>query len=90
MFSFVVGIVAGGVAGFYCHDEINGYLSRQVTPVREQLADGLRTMEEATSSALVRLRTAISAKLRNAEQSLRTATKDASSGVGVISGTDPV
>jgi hypothetical protein len=89
MFSFVVGVVAGGVAGFYCHDEINGYLSRQISPVREQLADGLRTMEETTSGALVRLRTAISSKLRNAEQSLRTS-KTASSGVGVISGTDPV
>jgi hypothetical protein len=90
MFSFVVGVVAGGVAGFYCHDEINGYLSRQISPVREQLADGLRTMEETTSGALVRLRTAISSKLRNVEQSLRTSKKTASSGVGVISGTDPV
>ena len=90
MFTFVLGIVAGGVAGFYCHDEINGYVNRQMSPVREQLAGGLRTMEEATSSALVRLRTAISSTLRNAEQSLRAPRNSASSGVGVISGTDPV
>jgi hypothetical protein len=89
MFSFVVGVVAGGVAGFYCRDEINGYLNRQMSPLREQLADGLRTMEEGTSAVLVRLRTAISTKLRNAEQSLRTANQTASSGAGVVSGVDP-
>lgn len=89
MLSFVVGIVAGTVAGFYCRDEINGYLNRQLPPLREQLANGIRSVEEGTSGVLVRLRTAISAKLRNAEQSLRTANQTAASGAGVVSGVDP-
>jgi len=89
MLTFVVGVLAGGVAGFYCRDEINGYFSRQMLPLHEQLADSLRTTEEATSAALVRVRTAISAKLRNAEQSLQAAKQTPAGNVGIVSGSDP-
>jgi hypothetical protein len=90
MLSFVLGVLAGGVAGFYCHDEISGYLSRQMPSLRQQLANRVRTVEEATSDGLVRLRTAISTTLRNAEESLRSTNgTSAASGVGVVAETEP-
>jgi hypothetical protein len=80
MLSFVAGIVAGGMAGYYCRDEISGYLNRQMPPIREQLAKAVHTVEEETSGALTRFGTALSSKLRNAEQSLRTTNHTASAG----------
>ncbi len=51
MLSFVVWVVAGGVAGYYCRDEINGYLNRQIPSIRPQIAGRLQTVEEGASGA---------------------------------------
>ena len=48
MLSFVAGIVAGGMAAYYCRDEISGYLNRRLPPVREQLANAVHTVQEGS------------------------------------------
>lgn len=65
------------MAGYYYRGTITGYLDRSVPSIREQIADALHTVEEGTSDALGRLRTSVGAKLRGAEQSLRTASQTA-------------
>jgi hypothetical protein len=80
MLGFVIGVITGGAVAYYCRDEINSYLNRQLPTVREQLADGLHSVEECASDALVRVRTNISAKLRNGEQWLRASSQPAGNG----------
>jgi len=81
MLGFMAGLVTGGVIGVYWRDQIRSYIDRRLPPVRGQVADGLRQVEQRSSDVLGKLRDGISARLRDGERWLRSGR-----GNGVVSG----
>jgi hypothetical protein len=71
MFGFLLGAVAGGIAGFYWRDRIRHYMSDRVPDLRERAAEGLGTLGDRASGALDRTRSRLDTAVRAGQERLR-------------------
>ena len=71
MLGFLLGAIAGSVAGYYWRENIRDYLSHHVPDLRNRAADRLGALGERTSSALDRARSRIDTTARTAQERLR-------------------
>jgi hypothetical protein len=70
MFGFIVGVIAGGLAGYYWRDRIRTRLDR--TPeLRERAAERLGQLGERAGTALNRARDEIEKGVRAGQEKLR-------------------
>ena len=72
MLGFLLGVIAGGLAGYYWRGNIRDYVSTRVPDLRNRAADGLGTLGERASTVLERARTRIDTTVRTGQQRLRT------------------
>ena len=81
MFGFVVGAVAGSVAAYVWHEQIQKYLKNDVSSLRDRAADRLGDFGQRAGSALDRARTSIETTVRTGQDKLRsTGTTDPQGG----------
>jgi hypothetical protein len=71
MLGFLLGVIAGGLAGYYWREDIRDYMSNRVPDLRNRAADGLGTLGERASSALERARSRIDSTVRTGQERLR-------------------
>jgi hypothetical protein len=70
MLGFIVGAIAGGLAGYYWKDRIRGYVNR--TPeMRDRAADRLGELGDRASTALDRARSEIERGVRAGQERIR-------------------
>jgi hypothetical protein len=79
MLGFILGALAGGVAGYYWRENIRDYVSSRVPDLRNRAAEGLGTLGERASTALDRARSRIDTSVRTGQERLR-ATGEAGGG----------
>jgi hypothetical protein len=82
MLGFLLGAVAGGLATYYWRDNIRSYMSDRVPQYRDRAADGLGTLGERASGALVRARARLDTAVRTGQERLRPTRTGAGSGQG--------
>jgi hypothetical protein len=93
MLGFLLGAIAGGLAGYYWREDIRDYLSNRVPDLRKRAADGLGTLGERAGSALAQARSRIDTTVRTGQERLRATGAKAGSvprrGSGLGAGSDP-
>jgi hypothetical protein len=93
MLGFILGAVAGGLAGYYWRDNIRDYMFDRVPGVRKRAAEGLGTLGDRASGALDRARSRIDTAVRTGQERLRpggtTAASEPTQGSGFGTGHDP-
>lgn len=92
MLGFLLGVIAGGLAGYYWRENIRDYMSTRAPDIRNRAADGLGTLGKRASSALDRARSRIDTAVRTGQQRLRATSRTeegARQGSGFSAGSDP-
>ena len=73
MLRFVMGAIAGAIAVWVWHDEIQQYMEQRTSVVRSKAADQLRVVQEAAESALDTAKQQISSRLQSGQEAIRPA-----------------
>jgi hypothetical protein len=68
MLGFLLGAIAGGVAGYYWRENIREYVSKRAPELRKRAADSLGTIGERAGSALDRARSRIDSSVRTGQE----------------------